>query len=169
MSVASEEAAERARTRALDPALSPAEVAKARREMEDAAFGRDRLQVAVHRLGERVKKLQWREENQRRQVAYNRVQAERDALADELARVYPPVAAQLVDLLGRIAANNEQVEFINRRLPDSSERLLVAELVARGLGGYVQNSVEVPSVVRSVRLPAFHRTVHEPYAWPRSQ
>ena len=79
MSVASEEAAEQARTRALDPALSPAEVAEARRQMEDAAFRRDRMQVAVQKLGERLKERQWREENQRRQTAYDKVKAERDA------------------------------------------------------------------------------------------
>ena len=169
MSVASEEAAEQARTRALDPALSPAEVAKARREMEDAAFRHDRMQVAVQKLGGRRKELQWREEDQRRQVAYDRVRAERDALAEELERVYPPVAAQLIDLLGRIAANDREVEVINNRLPSGSGRLLVAELVARGLGGFVQNSVEVPSIVRSVRLPTFERSVHEPFAWPRGR
>jgi hypothetical protein len=73
---ASGKAAEQARTRALDPALSAAEVARARRDMEDAAFGRDRLQVAVQRLGDRLKELQRREENHRRQVAYDRVRAE---------------------------------------------------------------------------------------------
>ena len=167
--VASGEAAEQARTRALDPALSAAEVARARRAMEDAAFARDRLQVAVHRLGDRVKELKWREESDRRQVAYDRVKAERDVLADELARVYPPLAAQLIDLLGRIAANDQQVELINRRLPDRCERLLVAELVARGLGGFMSNSVQAPSIVTAVRLPSFARDRHEPYAWPRSR
>ena len=37
------DAAERARARALDPALSTADVATARCEMEDAAFRRDRM------------------------------------------------------------------------------------------------------------------------------
>jgi len=39
--ILSAETAEKARTRALDPALSAADVATARREMEDASFGRD--------------------------------------------------------------------------------------------------------------------------------
>jgi uncharacterized protein YjbJ (UPF0337 family) len=39
----SNQAAEQARQRALDPTLSPNEVAEARRAMEDAAFARDRL------------------------------------------------------------------------------------------------------------------------------
>jgi hypothetical protein len=33
--------------------------------------------------------------------------AERDALADGLARVYPPIAAQLIDLLGRIGRRSD--------------------------------------------------------------
>lgn len=45
--VAANEAADRARARALDPALTAKEVAEARRNMEDAAFARDRLQAAL--------------------------------------------------------------------------------------------------------------------------
>jgi hypothetical protein len=167
--VAAGAAAEQAHIRALDPALPAAEVARAGRGKEDAAFGRDRLQVAVEKLGDRLKELQRREETQRCKIAYDRVRAERDTLAEELARVYPPVAAQLVDLLGRIAANNEQVDFINKRLPMGSGELLVAELVARGLGGLVESSVDVPSIIRKVRLPSFEWSRHEPFAWPQSR
>jgi hypothetical protein len=77
------------------------------------------MQVAVQKLGDRLKELQWREEDHRRQIAYDKVKAERDALAEELARVYPPVAAQLAELFGRVEANNREVKFINRRLPTS--------------------------------------------------
>jgi hypothetical protein len=55
--VASGDAAEQSRKRALDPALAPAEVAVARREMEDAAFRRDRLYTAVKSLGDRLNEL----------------------------------------------------------------------------------------------------------------
>ena len=55
------EAAEHARTRALDPTLSPSNPAlspnvliEARREMEETAFHRDRLQTAVTKLRERL-------------------------------------------------------------------------------------------------------------------
>jgi hypothetical protein len=46
--------------------------------------------------------------------------------------------------------------------------LLVAELVARGLDGFVQNSVDIPRIVRRVQLLAFEYDIHAPYAWPRS-
>jgi hypothetical protein len=46
--------------------------------------------------------------------------------------------------------------------------LLVAELVARGLDSFAQNSVDIPRIVRRVQLPAFECDNHTPYAWPRS-
>jgi len=44
----------------------------------------------------------------------------------------------------------------------------VAKLVARGLDGFVQDSVNIPRIVRRVQLPAFQYDIHAPYAWPRS-
>jgi hypothetical protein len=169
-SITSGEVAERARNRALDPASSPHDVAMARREMENAAFRRDRLRVAVQKLTERLNELRRQEEDQRRQLAYDRVKTERDALAEELARVYPPIVAQLTDLLARIEANDREVEYVSGQArPSGAGRLLVAELVARGLRGFVENSFETPRLTRNVRLPAFERSVHEPFAWSRSR
>jgi hypothetical protein len=71
-------------------------------------------------------------------------------------------------LLARVEANNREVEFINRRLPMGPGELFVAELIARGLRGFVESSVDVPSITRSVRLPSFEWSRHEPFAWPRS-
>ena len=59
------EAAEQARARALDPALSVREVAEARRQMEDGAFARE-LSAAVPRLQQRRKELVEAEEDARR-------------------------------------------------------------------------------------------------------
>ena len=77
----SSEVAERARERALDPALSANEVAEARRAMEDAAFARDRLSTAVPRLQQRREDLLAAEEDARRWVAYGEAKTERDKLA----------------------------------------------------------------------------------------
>ena len=167
--VASGDGAERSRKRALDPTMPPTEVAAARREMEDAAFRHDRLETAVQRLGDRLNELRAEEEDQRRRLAYDNVKAERDGLADELARMYPPMVSQLKELLSRIAENDRQIEFVNRKLPSGSGPLVVAELVARGLPCFAENWVEVPSIVKSVRLPTFDRTPQEPYAWPRQR
>lgn len=165
--VASDEAAQRARVRALDPALHSPDVTAARREMEDAAFRRDRLQTAAQKLGDRFRELQKQEENERRQIAYDRIKAERNALAEELRQLYPGFAEQLGKLLARIEANDREVEFVNRNLPRGGGRLLVAELIARGLEGFMINRSPVPSIVSEVRLPAFEYSLHHAYIWTR--
>jgi hypothetical protein len=101
------EEAEQARARALDPALSAREVAEARRQMGDATFARDRLSAAVPRQQKRRKELLAAEEDARRWVAYEQAKAEPDRLAEELARVYPPIAEQLAELVARIDANDK--------------------------------------------------------------
>ena len=60
----------------------------------------------MSRLRERLTEVQAAEENDRRRAAYEEARAERDELAAELARVYPPLAAQLADLLDRIEHMN---------------------------------------------------------------
>jgi hypothetical protein len=165
-SVEAERSAGLARTRALDPALSAREAADARRAMEDAAFRRERLQAAVSRLRERLYELRAGEEDQHRRVIYEEVKAERDQLAAELASIYPDFAQRLGDLMGRIVANDREIEWVNSALPRGKGRLLVAELVARGLGGFVRNGLSIPSITQQLRLPSFGSNIHEPYAWP---
>jgi hypothetical protein len=107
--------------------------------MEDAAFKRDRLQAAVTKLGERLEQLKDQEENERRQLAYDKAAAERDQLAAELADLYPGFAKKLGELLSRVAASDREIEFINdHKLPKGADRLLVAELKARGLAALGQ-------------------------------
>ncbi len=90
-------------------------------------------------------------------------------VAAEFARVYPPLAAQLADLLGRLRASDDRIERMNAHaLPRGCGPLLVAELVARELDSFVRNSVDIPRIVRRVQLPAFEYDIHAPYAWPRS-
>src|SRR5262249_20318677 len=130
-----------ARARALDPTLAGNGMAEARREMHDAAFERDRLATAVEKLRERLAVVKADEENERRQLAYDRIKAERDRLAAELREFYPAVSERLAELLARIAANDEAIERINAHgLPREHGRLLSAELTARNLTGWVWNS-----------------------------
>jgi hypothetical protein len=81
--IASGDAAEQARKRALDPVISTKEVQEARRQMGDAAFRRERLQTAVAKLRERLEEVRAQEEDQRRRVAYEKVKAERDRLPSQ--------------------------------------------------------------------------------------
>jgi hypothetical protein len=165
--VSSAEAADRARTRALDPALSATEVAAARRSMEDGAFARDRMQEAVVRLGERLRDVRRQEEQARRRTAYDAALAERDVLAAELATLYPDVAEQLADLVARIAANDAVIERINlKSLPDGAKWLDGTELLARGLRGFNDGTATIPRITQHMRLPAFKYSGLEPYSWP---
>ena len=168
--VAAGDAAQRARERALDPALSSGDVATARRAMEDGAFRRERMQVAVTKLGERLRELKAQEEDQRRWVAYEKAKAERDRLAAELKEVYPAFAARVADLAGRIEANDREINESNTRArPRGAEWLAGAEMVARGLKGFVDGTADVPRITRDLRLPAFEYDRQAPTVWPPSR
>jgi hypothetical protein len=157
--------AEQARNHALDPVLSGAELKDARECMDDAAFKRDRLQAALGKLRERRAELKDQEENARRQVAYDKAKAVRDGLAKELADLYPAFAQKLAELLGRVVINDRELDYINNQaLPQGAERLLVAELKARGLAGWVVNSTEAPRIADQLHLPPWQP--RSEYLWP---
>ena len=139
-------------------------------EAEAAAHAAgDAAEQAVSRLRERLTEVQAAEEDDRRRAAYEETRAERDELAAELARVYPPLAAQLADLLGRLRTSDDHIEHINAHaLPRGCGPLLVAELVARELDSFERELAYIPRIVRRVQLPAFEYDIHAPYAWPRS-
>jgi hypothetical protein len=165
------ETAEHARARALDPALSAKDVAEARRQTDDAAFARDRLTAALPRLHQRFKELTAAEENVRRWTAYDEAKAERDKLAEELARTYPPLAEQLAELAARMAANDRELDVINNfKRPSGADRILSAEEVARGLRGFAAGLEHIPRITKDLRLPAYSYTrCTGAYAWPRSR
>jgi hypothetical protein len=168
--LASAEAADQARQRALDPALTTNAVAEARRVMDDAAFRCHRLQTAVIRLRERLKELRAQEENDRRTAKYKMVRAERDRLASELAATYPAIERQLVDLFTRLDANDSEIKHLDLHLPTGAERLLVAELVARNLTSFLKDATQIERMTEQLRLPAFERPVHRhPFSWPPSR
>jgi hypothetical protein len=170
VAVAAGEAAERARQRALDPALTANAAAEARRQMEDTAFRRERLQTAVTRLKDRLREIKGLEEDQRRQIIYDNAKAERDLLAVELKASYPSFESQLGQLIARIEANDRHIDYINSQaLPTSAERLRSAELVAREVESWRVNQTEVVRITQELRLPAFKHDPHRPYAWPRSR
>jgi hypothetical protein len=155
-STAAGEASDVARQRALSPRLVAGQVAAARKESEDAAFNRNRLQEVVRRLGERLVEVREREERSRRRAARDADVAERDTLAAELAEVYPPLAEQLADLAARIAAND--VEIARLRGVDGIEG---AESKARGSG-----TGSFLRITEALRLPAFKNSGVAPYLWP---
>ena len=109
---AADAAAGEARARALDPLLSGDEVKLARREMEDAAFTRDRLHEAGTKLAERVDALKALEADRRLQAEHERISAERDRLAEEMARMAEPIA-QIAHIVSRIAICDREIGRLN--------------------------------------------------------
>ena len=109
---AADAAAGEARARALDPLLSRDEVKLARREMEDAAFTRDRLHEAGTKLAERVEALKALEADRRLQAEHERVLAERDRLAEEMERMADPIA-QIAHTVSRIAICDREIGRLN--------------------------------------------------------
>jgi hypothetical protein len=69
--------------------------------------------------------------------------------------------------LGRIAANDREVAWFNSGRLLGAERLLSAELVARGLLGFVRTAVRTPSLVEELRLLKFKSDACDACAWPR--
>jgi hypothetical protein len=74
---AADAAAGEARALALDPRLTPDDVKLARREMDDAAFARDRLNEARKKLAERIETLKALEKERVQRADHERVSADR--------------------------------------------------------------------------------------------
>ena len=128
--------------------------------VDDAAFRRDRLQAALEKLRKRLAQLKYQEEHARRQVAYDKAEAVRDELANELADLYPAFAQKLVELLARVVLNDREIDHINNHaLPKGADRLLVAELKARGLSGWFVNSVETPRITDQLQSATMAATL----------
>jgi hypothetical protein len=111
---AAELAAETARKHALDPLLSGDDLKLARREMEDAAFTRDRLHEAGKKLAERFEALKALEADRRMSAEHERVLAERDRLAEEMERMAEPIM-QIAHLVSQIEACDREIGRLNAR------------------------------------------------------
>jgi hypothetical protein len=109
---AAELAAETARKHALDPLLSGDDLKLARRDMEDAAFTRDRLHEAGKKLAERIEALKTLEADRRLQAEHERVLAERDWLAEEMERMAGPMA-QIAHLVRQVEACDREIGRLN--------------------------------------------------------
>jgi hypothetical protein len=111
---AADAAAEEARVRALDPLLSSDGVAVARREMDDAAFKRDRLKVAAAKLAERVEALKALEAERHARAEHQRILAERTRLAEEMGRFAEPIL-EIARLLAKIDLFDQEIRSYNLR------------------------------------------------------
>lgn len=135
---------------AVDPMLST-DPRKARAASEDAAIMAGRLRTLLPRLEDRARSVSSEAERREWQSKYDLLEHERNNLAHELKATYPKVTAQLVNLLNRIAINDNALSALHQSRPNGSKgQLLGAELVARGLDEF---SRDEPSINRELRLP----------------
>jgi hypothetical protein len=160
------ETQERALARALDPLTPSSDAVTAREEAENAEFERARLNAALPRLRRRIEELKAEAVDAERRARFELVRAERDALVGELRAVYPQLAAQLVDLMARVAANDREIEQVNGALPSDAGSLRGAELIARGLQSFEIDVHFIPRLTTRVALPAFSFTPQQPFIWP---
>jgi hypothetical protein len=161
------ETATRARERALDPTLNGSELNSARQTMHDSGFAVERLRAASSRLRHRLDELRAAELNQRKRQEYDRVAAERDELATKLSAIYPDFAEKLGALLPQLAANDHEVNIINRDRPAGAPMLLCAELKARGLASFQVGVSQLPRLTDVLVLPKWRLTAHSSlYFWP---
>jgi hypothetical protein len=150
-----------ARTRALDPLASP-DAGKARESMQAAEFSRDCLRTVLPRLQARYAEIAAAEYLTHWRADYEVLKGKCDASASELGEVYPKVVSQLVDLLGRIAANDAELSSLHQARPSGAGlHLAGVELVARNLNGFTRDD---PPIARDLKLPDWANTAK--MAWP---
>jgi hypothetical protein len=159
-----EETARAEYEKALDPVASP-DAAKAKRSIWAAEFSRDRLRAFLSRLWERLDEIETAEKAGRWEADYAAIEAKRDALANELAEMYPNLTAQLCDMFQRAKAIDQECSRINGEAPAGEHRrLLGVELTARGLESF---SISDPSLTEAAKLPDW--THSDRMAWPAPQ
>jgi hypothetical protein len=139
---AADEEATQQRQKALDPTrvIDTQAVSAA---IVDAELKRDRLREALPRLHGRFVKAEAAERYATWVIDYDRVQAQRDAAAQELRALYAPLVIRLADLLGRIEAIDAEVARVNNSKSMNADaangdgRILYGvETCARGAGRF---------------------------------
>jgi hypothetical protein len=155
-------AAEKARREGVDPLLSPDPVL-ARERVIAAELAYERMGSLLSRLETRHRQRVATERATNWEADYERVKAERDRLAVELATTYPQAVATLVDLLARVGECEKECARVAGTAPSGEKRrLLGPELHAKRLTGFTR---ETPSFTRDLRLPSWEEPATT--AWPQ--
>jgi predicted transcriptional regulator len=139
-----DQAAEIARSKALDPALSP-DAKSAREAMVAAEFDRDRLHTLLPRLRERLQQVEAAEAHARWLAEYERVSTMIEKSVRRFAK-YPELINELINLFQDAEAVDKEVAHVNDSAPDGEHRRLrQVELVARGLNNFSSLSADYQS------------------------
>jgi hypothetical protein len=153
--------AEEARRQGVNPLLSPDPVL-ARERVKAAEFAHDRMGSLLSQLETRHRRVAAAEHKASWEADYERVKAERDRLAAELATTYPQVVATLVNLLARVAECQKECGRVAETAASGEpRRLLGPELHAKRLTSFTR---DMPSFTRDLRLPNWERPATA--AWP---
>jgi hypothetical protein len=156
-----DEAAEAAREKALDPISLP-DVGKAEQLAWAAKLTQDRLRSLLSRMRQRFDEVEAAEYAMQWQAAYEAVEAKRNAIAKEMAELYPSLTTQLCDLFQRVEAVDLECARINAQAPSGEpRRLRGVELTARNLDSF---SGSHPSIMKVLQLPDW--TNSDRLVWP---
>jgi DNA repair exonuclease SbcCD ATPase subunit len=156
------EACAHAKAKVLDPFSTSATVTKAKREFDDLTLQASRLGTALDCLANQLETARAREAQAAAVKLYEEAKAERDALVEDIRRIYPEAAAKIAALLPRIEAADKKIVAANNDLPDGAAWLEYPEQIARGRPPH-----EGSSLARSVKLPGLqHPSSEWNSIWP---
>lgn len=131
-----------------DPDMSEDRARRAQRTI-------DRLSHAIPLLKQRVTVLDAEAYAKTWHAEVDKIKIERDALADELAALYPTFVAKIADLFARIDQNTAAISDLHGKAFAGEERRLAdAEQMARNVAAY---TAEQPRLRENLRLPDWER------------
>lgn len=144
-----------------DPIACP-DIHRGRDVMETAVATAARLRTLLPKLQDRARQVRLAADREAWQTDFDRLAEERNALAKELAQLYPKVEAQLVSLFARISANDSALSALHGSRPDGAKGFLLgAELAARGLDAFTRDE---PSITRELQIPSWTELCR--LSWP---
>ncbi|WEZ83523.1 hypothetical protein P6U16_01305 [Rhizobium sp. 32-5/1] len=159
---AARQASQIASQRALDPMTRPAEVASARKEMEDCDFRSKRFAIAIEKLKELKDETARNERSAAALEEFEAARTERDQLAEDI-KEYPDLAMKIVSLIERLVASDQRIEAANKA-KGSKDWLYSAEFLAVGSPPQWNNgSPDDHPRLTAAKLPLI--TPHTGYGW----
>ena len=137
-----------ARERGLNFLATP-DIKAAREAVDDAEFFVSRLLTQRPRLAALLDARRAQEQRDRYLTHYATLKHEGEALAQELADLYPGLVGPLVELFARLRAFQQRCSALHVTDPGGLPHVTDPELMARGLAGF---SRDLPSLLEAVRL-----------------
>jgi hypothetical protein len=149
-----EKAAEAARLRALDPALSP-DPAKARAAMDEAAFTCDRLRTALPRVQARYYQILSAEAYADWLLRYQAIQPKQAAAAQRLQELYRAFEAEIIPLLLDIEKIDREAFHIDWYRPKDTNNCPCGDVPSLGKTERLARGDRNLSIMTDLKLPAW--------------